>query len=540
MLRHLGATNATIWMEISGPCEVAILGQREHTFHVAGHHYALVVLRDLEPGREYPLTVELDGATVWPEADTELPPSVIQTVQPASPELRLAFGSCRATAPHGPPYSLTRDEHPLGRGPDALRALALRLTNEAPATWPRALVLVGDQVYADEVSPRTRAFIRARRDTRRAPGEEVANFEEYAHLYQEAWQDPVVRWLLANIATTMMWDDHDVHDDWNISRVWLQDRRALPWWRERMVGAYMAYWLYQHLGNLSPRELDADELLARLRCAEDGEPILREFAEREVLQPDARRWSVCRDFGRTRLLAIDCRAGRVLDTGKRSMLDGPTWRWIEEQARGDFDHLLIALSVPYLLAPGIHHLEAWSESVCNGAWGERFAHLGERIRRGLDLDHWAAFQHSFNRLAELLRQVACGKLGVAPSTIVVLSGDVHNCYLAEASFPGSPGPVSRVYQAVCSPLRNRLGRWDRRALGLVGSRPIEWLARRAAAAAGVPPPRLRWRYLAQPSFLNQVGTLEFRGRQAGIRVEQAVQQADQAPSLETVFARRLA
>jgi hypothetical protein len=65
------------------------------------------------------------------------------------------------------------------------------------------ILMLGDQVYADEVSPRTRAFIEARRDTAFAHGDEVADFEEFTRLYREAWSEPAVRWLLANVASAM-------------------------------------------------------------------------------------------------------------------------------------------------------------------------------------------------------------------------------------------------------------------------------------------------------------------------------------------------
>ena len=48
----------------------------------------------------------------------------------------------------------------------------------------------------------------------------------------------------------MIFDDHEVHDDWNISDSWIEEMRAKPWWHERVTGAFMAYFLYQHLGNL--------------------------------------------------------------------------------------------------------------------------------------------------------------------------------------------------------------------------------------------------------------------------------------------------
>ena len=128
------------------------------------------------------------------------------------------------------------------------------------------LVLLGDQVYADEVSPKALEFIRSRRDTSEPPGEEVKNFEEYTRLYWEAWGDPWIRWLFSNVRTPMIWDDHDVHDDWNISQDWLDEMRRHVWWNERIAGAGMSYWIYQHLGNLSPDHMQGRrDLRARAR-----------------------------------------------------------------------------------------------------------------------------------------------------------------------------------------------------------------------------------------------------------------------------------
>ena len=94
LLRYAGETDATIWVETDRACQVEILGRRARTFEVSGHHYALVVIGDLQPGREYEYQVALDGAVRWPEPDSEFPPSVLRTPDPGRP-LRLAFGSCR-------------------------------------------------------------------------------------------------------------------------------------------------------------------------------------------------------------------------------------------------------------------------------------------------------------------------------------------------------------------------------------------------------------------------------------------------------------
>src|SRR3954447_13007010 len=95
MLRHAGDDEATVWMETSAPGEVEILGRTTRTFTVAGHHYAILVIEDLDPGSATPYEVALDGATVWaPAEDWPYPASCIRTLTPDD-EVDLAFGSCR-------------------------------------------------------------------------------------------------------------------------------------------------------------------------------------------------------------------------------------------------------------------------------------------------------------------------------------------------------------------------------------------------------------------------------------------------------------
>src|SRR3954452_2528294 len=105
MLRHIGESDATVWVECDSPCEVEVLGHRARTFHVEGHHYALVVLEGLEPGAALPYDVRLDGERVWPHEGGRFPASVIRTIGP-SHRVRMLFGSCRVAAPHEPPWTL--------------------------------------------------------------------------------------------------------------------------------------------------------------------------------------------------------------------------------------------------------------------------------------------------------------------------------------------------------------------------------------------------------------------------------------------------
>ncbi|MEU9792680.1 alkaline phosphatase D family protein [Streptomyces sparsogenes] len=567
LLRHVDwetGTGATVWIEADRACEAEVrcadgAGGAARTWRIAGHHYALIPVTGLRPGAETAYRVLLDGEQVWPLLGSPFPDSTIRTPAPRHPAagegpatgeasvagegpatgeapaagegpgapatVRVAFGSCRWAA-------RPADSSPDPIGPDALGALAHALAHTPGAERPDVLVLLGDQVYADETSEATRRWLAARRDVKRPPWEQVADYEEYTRLYDESWLDPEVRWLLSTVPSCMIFDDHDVIDDWNTSEAWLRRMRATPWWRERILSGLMSYWVYQHLGNLSPAELAADPLYAAVREAPDGTEPLREFAARADADPTYARWSYRRDFGRVRLLMVDTRAARVLAEGERAMVAEPELAWLREQAldgadgyatdgrAGPYDHLLIGTSLPWLLPHFVHDVEAWNAAVCGGARGPRWARLGEDLRRRGDLEHWAAFPESFEALTELIAKVGGGP--AAPATISVLSGDVHHAYIAEPDWSRWPQPPdSRVRQLTCSPVHNRTYASIRLGFRFGWSRAGRRLGRAFARHGRVTPTRLDWSRTGGPWFGNQLMTLTLRGRAARLRLDQA-------------------
>jgi hypothetical protein len=523
LLRYTGTTEATVWVEADAACEVGVLGQTAPTFEVRGHHYAVVGLTDLPEGEVIPYTVTLDGEQVWPAPGDERPPCAIHT-RHGEHRARLVFGSCRVGAPEREPYTLAPGDHDEGFGVDALWAYSRRL-QAGLEEWPDGLLLIGDQVYADEVSPATLDFIRSRRDTSQPPGEQIADFEEYTRLYRESWTDPDIRWLLATVSSVMIFDDHDVIDDWNISWEWLREMRATSWWDARITGAFMSYWVYQHLGNLTATELE-DEPMYQHAVSATGDvgDALEAFARRADRESAATRWACMRDFGRSRVLVVDSRAARVLDEEHRQMVDDDEWEWISQRSRADLDHLLIVSTLPVFMSPGIHHLEAWNEAVCAGAWGRAAAWAGERLRRTLDLEHWPAFQDSFQLMVDLMRDVATGGAGARrpPASVSLIGGDVHNASIAEVSLGRRSGSRSRVHQIVCSPFRNPLSPSQRRMVKLTATRPAIAAFARLASLAGVRLPQVRWRYRAGPTYENSVGIVELDGRRAEVTIYRAL------------------
>ncbi len=539
ILRYVSETEATVWVETSDPCEVEVLDHREPTFRVDGHHYALVCIGGLEPASRYEYEVRLDGEVRWPEPGSELPPSAIRTVD-ADRSLDICFGSCRVAVPHDPPFVEPKDETELGHEVDALWVLAKQMAAGDRDEWPDQLFLLGDQVYVDEGSPKTRRKIRERRGTDTPPFDEVTDFEEYTWLYQESWEEPLIRWLFSTVSVSMLWDDHDMSDDWNISRGWLLEMQQKSWWHRRVVGCFASYWIYQHIGNLSPQELEDNEIYQRMRGNQTAQEVIFPWTNRIQASGDGTRWSFYRDFGRTRAIFVDARAARVLEEGKRAIVDDEEWDWIVAHTEGDFDHLIVCTTIPWLLSPAFDRLEAWNEQLVEGtAWGKAAAWASEKVRREVDFDHWAAFGESFAKLRDLLHEVSCGRHGEAPASVVVLSGDVHHAYLAEVAYPGSADRAP-IYQAVCSPYRNPLDENERRVVRSAFGRPLTAVARLLAKAAGTPDPGIRWRTLEGPYFDNQVGTLEIDRRAATVRLDKTVPGEDGKEALEESFSRRLA
>lgn len=582
LLRYVGRGEATVWVETDRPCVVTVTTHavstasgpaagpgagptdggptaggptdrgptdsdgegpgrvgRGPTWSVHGHHYALVQVEGLAEGSASAYSVSLDEVQVWPEPDSPYPPSVIRTLS-ADSSMRLAFGSCRRVAPF--------DEAGLEEmGADALAALAERMRTDPYERWPDALFMAGDQIYADEPSPQ----LVARLHEKHAPAppgrqevvDEVWDFEEYTWLYHESWSPAPVRWLLSTVPTCMLLDDHDLRDDWNTSFAWRQEVTATAWWRDRVVGAFASYWVYQHLGNLSPHELARDTVYGGLLDEADDAArtaLLDDFAWRSDAQIGTARWSFVRDFGtdecRIRLVAMDCRASRDLTPGHRLMVDDREWEWIVAQALEPVTHLLLGSTLPYLLPRGIHHLEGWNEAWASGRYGGLAQRVAEQLRQAVDLEHWSAFRASFQRVVDLLRDIVTAP--TPPITVVFLSGDVHCSYTVAAHLDGQSHPATAIRQLVMSPFRNHLPLPIKIVNRLFERRALRALTHAWARIFGVADTGLSWEQDAGPWFHNGVMTVVIDGPDALVEIDRAVAAGD-TQRLERVAVRRL-
>jgi hypothetical protein len=549
LLRYTDETRATVWVETEGPGEVDVrVAGRSHTartWSVHGHHFALVRIEDLTPASTNEYSVHVDDQQVWPLADSAFPPSVIRTADPDAP-FRLAFGSCRRSAPFD-------EEHLDALGADALVALAARMGQQPTTEWPDALLMLGDQVYADDPSEHIVERLHERhraqgRDVDREVDGEILDFEEYTWLYQEAWMEPSVRWLLSTVPTGMMLDDHDLRDDWNTSKSWREWVTQQDWWPERVIGAYGSYWVYQHLGNLSPAELDGEPVYAQMQALatdEERTKFLDDFAWQVDQDASSTRFSFYRDLGvegrGVRVVAIDSRCSRQLDPDDRRMVDPQEWAWVRDRVLDrstGWDHLVLCSTLPFLLLPGIHHLEGWNEAVAQGGWGRLPARFGEWFRQFLDLEHWAAFRESFAELTDLLAESLAAEER-PPATVLMLSGDVHCSYTARAALVGRDHPDTEIHQLTMSPFRNDIERPAKTGFRLLNRRRSAAVVHRLARWAKVEDVDITWQLEHGPWFDNAVMVVTFAGSSASVEVLTAQVGADGRQVLRSALVHEL-
>ena len=136
---------------------------------------------------------------------------------------------------------------------------------------------------------------------------------------------PKVRRALANVPTYMVFDDHDVTDDWNIARAWRDQVQTTVLGRRIIMNALTAYALFQDWGN-DPLRYRSEPFATILRHAvqlfpETGDAMpAGSVAALETLyglnQPDPEtpppqlKWHWSIDGPRHRVIALDTRTRR--------------------------------------------------------------------------------------------------------------------------------------------------------------------------------------------------------------------------------------
>ena len=267
MLRHV-ADEATVWVETDAACTVTILGVGDPTFCVAGHHYALIVIEGLQPGTSTEYDVALDGDVRWPDRRRRCRRAGSARSPMGTSACRVRLVSHRRAARAAVALELSTDHR--GRGVDALYAYAAWMVDQPPDEWADLAVFLGDQVYADDSSPDDPRAHRRNDEppVRSSPADAGPPGRSRRRVRGD---HVVVRRVVVQGARAMVPVQRAERDGLRRPRDGRRLEhlpgvgRATPTTgrggRTTSSTGLMTYWLYQHLGNLSPTTIREEGLL---------------------------------------------------------------------------------------------------------------------------------------------------------------------------------------------------------------------------------------------------------------------------------------
>ncbi|WP_334050827.1 alkaline phosphatase family protein [Alteromonas gracilis] len=240
-----------------------------------------------------------------------------------------------------------------------------------------------------------------------------------------------VRRALAHIPTYMIFDDHDVTDDWNLTRGWEQEVYGNPL-SKRMIGnALIGYLLCQGWGN-APEKVTS--LIQKVKASLDKQGLA---AHNEIVDE---------------LLDFDQWHYRIDTTPPIEVLDTRTQRWRSEsnmnkpsglmdwEALCDFQHSIIGKeSVIVVSAAPIYGVKVIE------AIQKVFTFFGKALT--VDAENWMAHKGTANVILNIFRHYK------TPPDFIILSGDVHYSFVYDVRLRfrrNSP----HITQFTCSGLKN--------------------------------------------------------------------------------------
>lgn len=329
---------------------------------------------------------------------------------------------------------------------------------------------------------------------------------------------PAAARLLAHVQTLMIFDDHDVTDDWNLSAKWETTAYGHPFSRRIIGNALAAYMLCQGWGNRPDVFGEALDAMAALTAAPDARGRLEPGAQDALIQHllAFRQWDY---MLRTQPAII------VLDTRTR--------RWRNRRTPGHPSGLMDWESLTELQ----HELLDETAAVIVSAapmFGVKLIEVVQRIATfaGLaltvDAENWMAHRGAASSMLNIFRHSR------TPGNYVILSGDVHYSFVYDVEVRESDRP-QHVWQITSSGIKNEFPRrlldWlDRLNRWLYSPRsPLNWFTKRRdlALSPRLPDQRTRGERLWNGAGIGQVW-LDAHGRPRRI----VQHNADGRPSTE--------
>jgi hypothetical protein len=230
---------------------------------------------------------------------------------------------------------------------------------------------------------------------------------------------PAVRRVLANIPTYMIFDDHEITDDWNITMEWHEGVKASDCGKQVVANGFAAFWAFQGWGN--DPNLYSDEFIQHIvKYLEKNGSI--NFSERKAFEDylwDFHGWTFNAPTSPPTIF-LDCRTQRQYDSvnGPPILLDDEGLHALSRAAlQADYekeDQLIIVSPTPVF---GFELAEELQEYLASKSTVYKW-----------DLETWASNEKGFIRFLTFLNQ------NMASRHCIFLSGDVHYGFTMRASF----------------------------------------------------------------------------------------------------------
>lgn len=242
-----------------------------------------------------------------------------------------------------------------------------------------------------------------------------------------------VRRLMAHLPTYMMFDDHDVTDDWNLTAKWEEAAYGHTFSKRIIGNALIGYTLFQGLGNNpqcmianlsvplagyfnSPSMQTQDDLITALLKYEQWHYTLATSPKLVVLDTRTRRWR------------------------SESNLAKPSGL-MDWEALMEFQHELVGQDKVIIVSPAPMYGVKVIETI------QRIATMcGASLM--VDAENWMAHPGTANTLLSIFMHRK------TPQQFVILSGDVHYSFAYEVGIRFRHGGP-KIYQITCSGLKNQ-------------------------------------------------------------------------------------
>lgn len=242
---------------------------------------------------------------------------------------------------------------------------------------------------------------------------------------------PACSRLYANISTLMMFDDHDVTDDWNLTAAWeravYQNKNS----RRIVANGIISYWLFQGIGN-DNGEKTAALLPEFKRCLVKNTWQLTKF-DNTIFKFD--QWSYHLNC-QPSVVVIDSRTQRWRNEQNfhepSGLLDWQQLTQLEEAFVGK-DEVILVSPAPVFGVKSIEAIQAV------------FNFCGQPLL--VDVENWMAHEGAARKLMQIFRR------GDTPCETLILSGDVHYsfCFSVQARFSQRH---NRIWQLTASGIKN--------------------------------------------------------------------------------------